>query len=521
MDQRLFVAARLGDIATLELLLREDPLLLDRLSLSSQENPLHVAAFAGQADFAAKILSLKPELALEPNQQGFSPLHIASASGEIEVVRELLRVKNPDVMCLLKDRDGLIPLHWAAQRGRIDVIKELVLSFPNSLKVESASLDTPLHVAVRNNQVEATKLLLEEIKDHNMVQDVVNRQNREGNTVLHLATLGKQLQIVEMLIGEEAIIRGSVDADRQNRNWLTPKDILDVVIETEGGNVSEMYKPPGGFKTEDANGNNNTTKQKREMEKMNPLMEAARKGDIDFLLRSTETDPSLLEVIVLNGEESPLHVASMYGHLSFVKEMLKISENLGRELNKDGFTPLHIAAAMGHIEIVRELLEKLSGEICLIKGKERKIPLHYAVMRGRVCVLDELVSANPDSIEEVTARGETVFHLAVRYCQFDGFVGLLERLKEFDKLCVLNKQDNGGNTVLHLAVKKRQYEILNKKVIDLLLGSRGYNDTIHKDFIEVNSINSNGFTPLDLLLYIGGEPEDAEIHQILREAGAI
>ncbi|KAL1223751.1 Ankyrin repeat-containing protein BDA1 [Cardamine amara subsp. amara] len=249
------------------------------------------------------------------------------------------------------------------------------------------------------------------------------------------------------------------------------------------------------------------------MEK-NPLMVAARIGDVEFLLRSTDADPTLLEVIVINGAETPLHVASMYGHVSFVKEILKLRESLGRELNKDGFTPLHIAASMGHVEVARELLEKLSSEICLIKGKERKIPLHYAAMRGRVCVLDELVSANPQSLEEITARGETVLHLAVRYYQFDGFVALLKRLKEFDKLCVLNKKDNVGNTVLHLAVQKRQYE-----VIDLLLGSN--NNTIPRDFIEVNSSNSDGFTPLDVLLNFGGEPEDAEIHQILRAAGAV
>lgn len=194
MDHRLFEAARTGDITTLELLLQEDPLLLERLSLTSPENPLHVSAFSGEAAFTAKILSLKPGLALEPNQQGFSPLHIASALGEIEVVRELLRVWKHDAICLLKDKDGLVPLHCAAQRGRIDVIKELVSSFPDSLKVVTASLETPLHVAVKNNQVEATKLLLEEIKKHNMAQEIVNRENREGNTVLHLATLGKQLQ---------------------------------------------------------------------------------------------------------------------------------------------------------------------------------------------------------------------------------------------------------------------------------------------------------------------------------------
>lgn len=59
------------------------------------------------------------------------------------------------------------------------------------------------------------------------------------------------------------------------------------------------------------------------------------------------------------------------------------------------------------------------------------------------------------------------------------------------------------------------------QVIDLLLGSRGSNNTIPRDFVEVNPLNSNGLTPLDLLLHFGGEPEDAEIHQILHEAGAV
>ena len=75
-------------------------------------------------------------------------------------------------------------------------MKELVSSFPESLKEINASLETPLHVAVKNNQVEATKLLLEEIKKRDMSERIVNMENREGNTILHLATLGKQLQVL-------------------------------------------------------------------------------------------------------------------------------------------------------------------------------------------------------------------------------------------------------------------------------------------------------------------------------------
>ncbi|CAH8301639.1 unnamed protein product [Eruca vesicaria subsp. sativa] len=275
MDHRLFDAARSGDITTLQLLLQEDPLLLERFSMSSLENPLHVSAFSGQADFTAEILRHKQDLALEPNQQGFSPLHIASALGKLEVVRALLSVGSKHVLCRLKDKDESLPLHCAVQRGRIQVVKELVSSFPESLKEVNASLETPLHVAVKNNQVEATKLLLEEIKKRDMSPVIVNMENREGNTVLHLATLGKQLQaslIVEMLIGDNAILPGSVDVNRQNKNWLTPKDILDVVIETEGGSVSEMYRIVQIFQTASAkNARNERQRLKHSHPTRNPI----------------------------------------------------------------------------------------------------------------------------------------------------------------------------------------------------------------------------------------------------------
>ncbi|XP_019101006.1 PREDICTED: ankyrin repeat-containing protein ITN1-like [Camelina sativa] len=300
MDHRLFDAARTGDITTLKLLLQEDPLLLERLSLSSPENPLHVSAFTGQATFTAEVLRHNQGLALEPNLQGFSPLHIASASGKIEVVRVLLSVGQKRDLCFLKDKDGLIPLHSAAQRGRIEVIKELISSFPESLDEQTAFLETPLHVAVKNNQVEATKLLLQEIKNRNTSWGIVNQENREGNTILHLATLGKQLQIVEMLIGEEAILHGSVDVNKQNRSWLTPKDVLDVVIETEGGSVSEMHRIVQIFQTAEARNAIEKRKNLKPIDRSrNPLRMIKRYLDYEITNSTLEKRETLLVVATL------------------------------------------------------------------------------------------------------------------------------------------------------------------------------------------------------------------------------
>ncbi|KAK4372071.1 hypothetical protein RND71_007455 [Anisodus tanguticus] len=70
----------------------------------------------------------------------------------------------------------------------------------------------------------------------------------------------------------------------------------------------------------------------------------------------------------------------------------------------------------------------------------------------------ELLATSPDSAEEVTARGETCLHLAVKNHQFEAFKLLLENLKEFNKYDLLNKKDIQGNAVLHLAVSTKQYE---------------------------------------------------------------
>ncbi|PHT60620.1 hypothetical protein CQW23_02983 [Capsicum baccatum] len=188
------------------------------------------------------------------------------------------------------------------------------------------------------------------------------------------------------------------------------------------------------------------------------LREAAQKGDVHHLRSLIDEVPFLLRTVSLAGTiETPLHVACLSGHLEFSKEIIHLRPEFARELNQDGFSPLHIASANGDIEIVKELLND-DHNLYLLKGKERRTPLHYAVIKGREYVMKELLVASPDSAEEVTARGETILHLAVKNHQFEAFKVLLENLKELNMYDLLNKKDIQGNTVLHLAVSTKQYE---------------------------------------------------------------
>ncbi|GKV45967.1 hypothetical protein SLEP1_g52991 [Rubroshorea leprosula] len=179
----------MGDVVALDDLLKEDPLVLWRVSLSSRaETPLHVASLAGHVDFVRKIMELVPSFAQEPNKDGFAPIHLATAAGHLQVVRELLNKGDSDLF-LLKDKARRTPLHHAAMKGMIDIINELLSNCPHQKGMEQVTSngETVLHLAVKNSQFEAFKVLFEiskKLEDH---EERVNAKDKEGKTVFEIA----------------------------------------------------------------------------------------------------------------------------------------------------------------------------------------------------------------------------------------------------------------------------------------------------------------------------------------------
>lgn len=184
MDQRLFDAAQTGNLELLKELLIEDRLILEKVPLCS-ETPLDIAVLAGKSEFAKEVIRLKPKFATEVNKDGSSPIHVASANGYVEIVKELLMLTNNQVvgscnLCCHKDIEGRTALHCAVIKGRIGVIHELLNSACSSdcVRQVTARNETVLHLCIKNNQFEALKVLLESVDDA-----LLNAKDRGGNTV--------------------------------------------------------------------------------------------------------------------------------------------------------------------------------------------------------------------------------------------------------------------------------------------------------------------------------------------------
>ncbi|KAJ4717501.1 Ankyrin repeat family protein [Melia azedarach] len=234
------------------------------------------------------------------------------------------------------------------------------------------------------------------------------------------------------------------------------------------------------------------------------LYEAALKGSVPTLLELLQQDPLILDKVTMNSiSEIPLHVASLLGHVDFVKQILCQKPELANELDSQQYSALHIASQKGYVEIVRALLQ-VNPDMCFARDVDGRNPLHLAAMKGRIDCLGELIKSRPLAASATTIWGETISHVCVKYNQLEALKFLLENIDDPE---ILKAKDDYGMTILHLAVAEKQIEII--KVLT----------TSTK--VKVNDLNANGLTALDILAQSKRDVKYWETGELLRRAGAI
>ncbi|XP_054779808.1 ankyrin repeat-containing protein ITN1-like isoform X2 [Prosopis cineraria] len=203
--------------------------------------------------------------------------------------------------------------------------------------------------------------------------------------------------------------------------------------------------------------------------------------------------------------ETPLHVSALLGHLDFTKALLSHKPKLAIELDSFQSTPLHLASAEGHIDIVKQLLQ-YCDDACLVLDQEGRIPLHYAVIRGRLEVVAELIRVKPESLR-ILDKGKTIFHFCVTHNHLEILKSLIE-LAIGDTYELLNQRDmDGKNTILHLAVMSKQVETVR------------YLLSIPEIRELSNMENGMGYTVHEILEQIPQDLKSLEIQVILMNSG--
>lgn len=114
----------------------------------------------------------------------------------------------------LKDKEGFTPLHVAAWMGHVDVIHDMLQACPDSAELTDKNGRTFLHVAVNcGHEAVVTYLLGSPI-----LAGIVNDQDKDGNTPLHLAVIAGNPNLT-------ILCSGDIEMNIANNDGYTPFDL--------------------------------------------------------------------------------------------------------------------------------------------------------------------------------------------------------------------------------------------------------------------------------------------------------
>jgi len=240
-------------------------------------------------------------LAERPSQRSATPLYYAALCGFTELVKHLATLR-PEHLHDIHGYHGT-PLHAASYKGHNDVVLALLQADSDSKMVDKkVDNKTPLHAAYYGRQPKIMELLLDKGAE-------VDATGALGNTLLHCASLDGRLDVVQLLLTNEA---ESADVNAKNKNGWTP------------------------------------------------LHRAALRGQFmvaEYLLdfkEENDEDPKVDINAQSNNKNTPLHVASIAGKLQTVDFLLRHNANRGIK-GEHGWTPLEAAKANRHEKVVERL----------------------------------------------------------------------------------------------------------------------------------------------------------------------
>ncbi|CAA6656850.1 unnamed protein product [Spirodela intermedia] len=144
--------------------------------------------------------------------------------------------------------------------------------------------------------------------------------------------------------------------------------------------------------------------------------------------------------------ETALYVASEYGYVDVVREMIKHYDASSAGIKaRNGFDALHIAAKQGDVDVLQVLLEALP-ELSMTVDSTNTTALHTAATQGHAEVLKMLLAVNGDLAKIARSNGKTALHSAARNGRLEVVKALLNR-----EHAITARKDKKGQTALHMA----------------------------------------------------------------------
>ncbi|XP_062015295.1 ankyrin repeat-containing protein At5g02620 [Rosa rugosa] len=301
--------------------------------------------------------------------------------------------------------------------------------------------------------------------------------------------------------------------------------------ETPKSEQSPPEQPPAGQRSLPRK---KMTKQLTGKRDDTPLHSAARSGNMavvkDILENTGEEELKELLAKQNSSAETPLYVASEYGYVDLVSEMIKYYDLATAGVKaRNGFDALHIAAKQGDMDVLKILMDA-HPELTMTVDLSNTTALHTAANQGHIEVVNFLLEAGSSLATIARSNGKTALHSAARNGHLEVMKALLEK-----EPGIATRTDKKGQTALHMAAKGQNLEVVellinadsalinmcdNKENTALHIATRKGRTEIVKMLLqhsetEVKTINKSAETALDTAEKTG----NSDIKALLQEHG--
>jgi ankyrin repeat protein len=415
------------------------------------ETPLHTAMKRGEVSVIRMIIDGGAKVDVQ-DARGYSPMHIAVPEGvHAEAIAVLLAARaNPN----LRDENGNTPLQVFVFSNQSPLVIETLLQGGASVASQNNEGKTALFIAVEEKRIALIPVLLNYDSDifsttstmttpfgkaladngqalpELITERTVRTTDAEGNTPLLVAMRSNaSIDVIRMILGSRAAVNA------QNKEG---DSVLHLAVRDNQADIGTLLLDNGAdIFLVNARGET-------------PLF-------LTFYIRAGSQRPVreirmfMLNPAVMSARDSlgntVLHHATMWRIDSVIPAIVERGAN-SEAVNTSGETPLFIAVKANAASTVRALL----GAGASLTGRDSlgNTALHTAVRSNAPQATEALLDAN-SNIDAYNLYGQTPLHDAVHLGVYDVQIILVRRGANIEV------RDNEGNTPLLLAIRMGTY----------------------------------------------------------------
>ncbi|TMW56974.1 hypothetical protein Poli38472_002899 [Pythium oligandrum] len=371
--------------------------------IGAGQTPLHRAVKGRKAAMLSLLLSMGADMTIK-DDSGKTAMHLAVEAGAFELFLVLAASLTPDQRNLLTqfDNGGFSLLHAAATSGNVEMVRAVIdamdpLKVPVLLNQQTQKEKlTPLHLAARLGHDQCLRFLLRTPGTR------ANLRTTNGSNALHLSL--EQTFNIDTLVQiflECTPSQGENEEDAfQAVDAVSGCNCLHLAILKNYRNVSLALIRSRRIELNTATRDGAWT----------PLHLAVMTEEI-AIVRELLEHGAMVDMVDQDGQ-TPLLQACLGGQLDVVQLLLSSGANPAHQ-NKQAHSALHYLAAFCRD---RPMLVDLIGRGADVNAKSLKLntPLHFAAMNGNE-VATEVLMTHGANVSAINEDKHTVVYLAKKW----------------------------------------------------------------------------------------------------------